>query len=227
MQIKVQALDDLRVDLRSEDPLRRRRSPSPAAVASRISLGRPLIQHFSPGALGAEPAADGASYALVRAAITLWPSRDERFEQVWLSIAASGAVIWSMVPGHVGRSLSVGDTVTVGANFKFVEVKAESRSERQTAIPLITPFGLMEDLGGWELSGAGGEELRGSYEFAAVLRSPHRGGRISGGIHVDATVRRTRFGLIAVRAQSATAPADSDFTIALSCGAAAEDAELS
>jgi hypothetical protein len=123
-----------------------------------------------------ESAADRARFALLPLAISIRPAKEEWLERVWVSVSLdlsgdSAPTLWSMVPDRVSSTVSVDDTLTVGANLKFLKAKSERKRSREERLVSVTTFGLMESNGGWELSHVPGEALRGSYEFAAMIRT--------------------------------------------------------
>jgi len=203
IELKVEELDELGAQLvASNETTRGPRSFS--EPESKVSVGRPTITEIRPDQivdlLAPGSSADRARFGLLRLAISIWPATEEWFERVWVSVSLDSAgghapTLWSMIPDRASSTVSVGDTLTLGANLKFFEVKSETKHERQERLVSLTTFGLMESEGGWELARVPGESLRGSYELAAVIRAEETG-EIGGVVQYDATVGRRRFGLI-------------------------------
>jgi hypothetical protein len=203
IELKVEELDELGTHLAaSSETVRGPHSFS--EPKSKISVGRPTIVEIRPDQtadlLPPGSAADRARFGLLRLAISIWPATEEWLERVWVSVSLDSRrdpapTLWSMTPERASSTVSVDDTLTLGANFKFLEVKSEKKRSREERLASVTTFGLMESTGGWELSRVPGESLRGSYEFAAVIRAEETA-EIGGVAQYDATVGRRRFGVI-------------------------------
>jgi hypothetical protein len=203
IELKVEELDQLGTRLAaSSETVRGPRSFSDPK--SEISVGRPTLVEIRPDQaadlLPPGSAAARARFGLLRLAISIWPATEEWLERVWVSISLDSSgdsppTLWSMIPDRASSTVSVDDTLTLGANFKFLEAKSETKRSREERLASVTTFGLMENEGGWELSRIPGESLRGSYEFAAVIKADEAAG-IGGVAQYDATVGRRRFGVI-------------------------------
>jgi hypothetical protein len=203
IELKVEALDELGSQLvASNETTRGPRSFS--KPGSGISVGRPTITEIRPDQIAdllpLGSSAGRTRFGLLRLAISIWPATEEWLERVRVSVSLDSTgdrapTLWSMIPDRASRTVTVDDTLTLGASLKFVEVKSETKRSREERLVSVATFGLMESEGGWELTRVPGESLRGSYEFAAVIRAEETV-EISGVVRYDATVGRRRFGVI-------------------------------
>jgi hypothetical protein len=203
IELRVEKLDELDTHLTASSETVR----GPLSFSdpeSKISVGRPTIVEIRPDQmpdpLPPGSVANRARFALLRLAISIRPATEEWLERVWVSVSLdssldSAPALWSMIPDHASSTVSVDDTLTLGASFKFLGVKREIKSSGEESLVSLTTFGLMESEGGWELSQISGKVLRGSYEFAAVIRADETA-EIGGVARYEATVGRRRFGVI-------------------------------
>jgi hypothetical protein len=208
IEVRVEPLDELDTHLAATGETVR--GPlSFSEPETKISVARPAIfpirREDSANLLPPGSAADRSRFAVLRLAISIRPACEEWLERVWVSVSLdsdgdSAPTLWSMVPDRVSSTVRVENTLSVGANVKFLEAKAERKRSRDERSASVATFGLMESSGGWELSRVDGESLRGSYEFAAMIRADETA-EIGGVAQYDATVGRRRFGVISAKCE--------------------------
>jgi len=174
-------------------------------------VGRPTITEIQPDQIAdllpPGSSAHRARFGLLRLAISIWPATEEWLERVWVSVSLDSAgdqapTLWSMIPDRASSTRERRRHADARSESQVRRGQIRDQTQRRGAFGLGDHLRVDGERGGWELARVPGESLRGSYEFATVIK----GGRDRGDqwvVQYDATVGRRRFGLISASCEVA------------------------
>ena len=143
------------------------------------------------------PALSGWTYHYLRLGCSFRNGRGERFTGAELSVRLTRSdpgdeqpAAWSMTPLTLLDGDDRTDTLTVGADLKFVKGE-KARQTKATQGTLVRAYGLLTANPAWRFTPTRIRDLEGSFQLGLIVRSPVES-RLGGDVALNVVVEKPR-----------------------------------